>query len=373
MNFQTTKDFKQIVLNETPLIDVRAPIEYEKGAFLGATNLPLMDNQERHVIGIEYKKKGHDEAVDLGYQLVSGENKAKKIKAWSEFIHAHPTAMLYCFRGGQRSRISQEWIQEATGKPIVRLEGGYKAFRNYLIDALNPDTHTYSPIRLGGHTGSGKTLLLKELDQRFPQTVRFLDLEGIAHHRGSSFGNHIEPQPTQINFENHLAYQLIQMQERGLNHLILEDEGRNVGRCFLPKPLVTFWNQKNLVILEAPLEERVNITYQEYVIEAQSHYIQAFGQDVGLQKWFEYVITSLTKMKKRLGGLAYQNLVDLVQQAYDEQLHSSFTQAHTAWIHILLADYYDPMYNYQMDNNADKIIFRGNASEVKEYLLKSLH
>ncbi len=79
---------------------------------------------------------------------------------------------------------------------------------------------------------------------------------------------------------------------------------------------------KNLVILEAPLEERVNITYQEYVIEAQSHYIQTFGQDVGLQKWFEYVITSLTKMKKRLGGLAYQNLVALVQQAYDEQLHS---------------------------------------------------
>jgi tRNA 2-selenouridine synthase len=62
MNCQTSKDFKHIVLNETPLIDVRAPIEYEKGAFPNAVNLPLMDNEERHVIGIKYKEDGHDDA-----------------------------------------------------------------------------------------------------------------------------------------------------------------------------------------------------------------------------------------------------------------------------------------------------------------------
>jgi tRNA 2-selenouridine synthase len=379
MNCQTSKDFKHIVLNETPLIDVRAPIEYEKGAFPNAVNLPLMDNEERHVIGIKYKEDGHDDAVDLGYQLVSGENKENKVLAWVRFIEKHPSAMLYCFRGGQRSRISQEWMQEATGKPILRLEGGYKAFRNYLIDALNPEHHSYRPIRLGGCTGSGKTILLKELDTLLTEksteessknyATRFLDLEEIAHHRGSSFGNFIDPQPTQINFENRLAYKLIQMQAQGLKSLILEDEGRNVGRCFLPKPLVAFWGQKNLVIVDVPLDERIQITRQEYVDEEQAKYIESYGLIEGLKKWSEYIMTSLSKIKKRLGGLAHQELTELFQSAYQEQLSTGSTDVHATWIRVLLADYYDPMYNYQMEKNAPNIIFKGNKAEVMDYLL----
>ena len=379
MKCQTTNAFKQIVLNETPLIDVRAPIEFEKGAFPNAVNLPLMDNHERHIIGIKYKEDGHDDAVDLGYQLVSGVNRINKINAWTNFIDQHPDAMLYCFRGGQRSRISQEWMQEASQKPILRLEGGYKAFRNYLINALNPECHIYHPIRLGGCTGSGKTILLKELDalltsnpsfqtsSKYPR--RFLDLEGIAHHRGSSFGNFIEPQPTQINFENKLAYTLIQMQSQGLKHLILEDEGRNIGRCFLPKSLVSFWAQKNLVILDVPLETRLQITHQEYVNEEQSKYIQIYGLEKGLSQWAEYIELSLSKIKKRLGGVAYHELITLFKSAYRQQLSTGSTNSHLSWIQVLLADYYDPMYQYQMKKNATNIIFKGNKSEVMDYLI----
>ncbi len=378
MNCQTTCDFQYIILNNIPLIDVRAPIEYEKGAFPNTTNLPIMDNMERHTIGTTYKKQGHDTAVALGYHLVSGENKRKKVSAWSQFIHTHPNAMLYCFRGGQRSRISQEWIQSETKQPILRLEGGYKAFRNYLLQNLDPNNHTYTPLRLGGHTGSGKTRLLQKLESNFwapseqehaPSSIRFLDLEGIAHHRGSAFGNHIDPQPTQINFENTLAYKLIQLQHQGIQHLILEDEGRNVGRCFFPQALAAFWNQKNLVILEASLEERVHITYQEYVLEAQTHYIHAFGNELGLNNWLNYILESLAKMKKRLGGLAYQELVKTVELAYIQQQKTGSTDGHTQWIYTLLANYYDPMYAYQMEKNTDNIIFRGNATAVTDYFM----
>ena len=197
MKYPVINDFKKIVLENLPLIDVRAPIEYEKGAFLNSFNLPILDNEERHIIGICYKEKGNEEATKLGYKLVSGKVKEDRLNSWIEFIKSNPSTMLYCFRGGSRSRIAQEWITDALGKEIYRLEGGYKAFRNYLISSLSIENQNYKPIVLTGFTGSGKTIVLKEIENS-------IDLEGIANHRGSSFGAHANPQPTQINFENNL-------------------------------------------------------------------------------------------------------------------------------------------------------------------------
>jgi tRNA 2-selenouridine synthase len=99
-------DFKSIVLNRTPLIDVRAPVEFANGAFPDAVNLPLMNDEERHLIGIRYKEEGNAAAVKLGHELVSGEIKEARIRAWSDLMASKPDAMLYCFRGGQRSKIS---------------------------------------------------------------------------------------------------------------------------------------------------------------------------------------------------------------------------------------------------------------------------
>ncbi|MBN2221475.1 MAG: tRNA 2-selenouridine(34) synthase MnmH, partial [Vallitaleaceae bacterium] len=175
---KTTNNFRAIVLNETPLIDVRAPIEFQKGAFPNAFNLPIMDDFERKEVGTTYKQEGNEAAVSLGYQLVSGDNREAKVRAWVAFLKEHPNALIYCFRGGQRSRISQEWTSEALGHPVDRLEGGYKAFRNYLLNQLiTPTEQSYTPIRLSGCTGSGKTPLLKSLPHH-------IDLEGIANHRG---------------------------------------------------------------------------------------------------------------------------------------------------------------------------------------------
>lgn len=362
MELRATKDFKRLVLDETPLIDVRAPVEFEKGAFPNAVNIPIMDDEQRHRIGIRYKQAGNEKAVELGKELVSGEDKDQKIHDWVARFNDRPDTVIYCFRGGQRSRISQDWIQEALGREITRIDGGYKAFRHYLMDAMLPENMTFQPIRLGGHTGSGKTILLKEL----PFSI---DLEGIANHRGSSFGNQITPQPSQIDFENLLAYRLIQLQELGYKHLVFEDEGKNIGRCFVPKDFSLHYRQSPLVVLQVPVEERAHIILKEYVTDSQASHIAYYG-DQGMENWLAYIVGSIDKAKRRLGGDRHKNMTDMVTEAYRKQLIDGNDLHHLPWILDFLVYYYDPMYEYQLDQNKDHIIFSGNRDEVRDYLIQ---
>ena len=361
MKLPTCNDFEKIVIDETPLIDVRAPIEFAKGAFKNAVNLPLMNDEERHVVGICYKEEGNEAAVKLGHQLVSGEIKQARINAWIRHLEKYPNSKIYCFRGGLRSQITQQWIAEATGKEIVRLEGGYKAFRSYLISQLEPSQQNSKPILVGGCTGSGKTILLKKLQNA-------IDLEGIANHRGSSFGKQVTPQPTQINFENNLAYALIQHRNKAYPYMILEDEGKNIGSCFLPRSLATYFNSGDLVIIKIPLEERVQITMEEYVYESQRCYKEVYTQELGLVEWANYIRGSLSKLKKRLGGDRCKGVIDVFEQALKEQMNSGNCSMHKNWIEMLLKDYYDPMYHYQIQKDANKVIFEGNTTEVLNYL-----
>lgn len=362
MNLPTTNDFRSIVTKKIPLIDVRAPIEFSKGAFMSSINLPIMDDDDRHIIGTCYKEQGHDAAVELGYSRVSGDVRESRLQAWLKQIEAYPESMLYCFRGGSRSRITQEWITEATGKEILRLEGGYKAFRNYLIESLEPNVQTSTPIILGGYTGSGKTILLKELHNA-------VDLEGLANHRGSSFGNHITPQPTQITFENNLAYALINHHHAGHSHMVLEDEGVHIGSNYIPRPLFEYFSTGDLVVLERPLDERIAITLQEYVVEAQAEYIAGHeSPEKGLEAWFSYISTSMGRLKKRLGGERFTAVMGALEAAYHEQLATGSYKPHEAWISVFLKDYYDPMYQYQLETTTKNIVFRGNPSDVLNYL-----
>jgi tRNA 2-selenouridine synthase len=350
MELPTTNDFHQIVLDDTPLIDVRAPVEFKNGAFPNAANLPLMNDEERRLVGICYKEKGNAEAVKLGHELVSGKIKQERVDAWAEQIKKRPDTLLYCFRGGQRSQISQQWIADETGIKIPRLEGGYKAFRNYLIDQLDPVNQKSIPVILGGRTGTGKTILLQQLDNA-------IDLEKLANHRGSSFGRFTSPQPSPINFENNLAWALIKQTTKNYRHVVLEDEGRNVGDCHLPKPLVEHYQTGGLVILERTLEERVQITFDEYVTMSQAAYIELYGAESGILRWENHMVGCIDRIRKRLGGLRHQNTKELLQAG-----------KHREWIEQLLRDYYDPMYDYQIQNKKESIVFKGNESEVLDYL-----
>ena len=361
MIMPTWNDFKKIVINNSPLIDVRAPIEFEKGAFINTVNLPLMIDAERHEVGICYKEKGNAEAVNLGHQLVSGKIRQARIHAWTSYLEEHPDSMVYCFRGGQRSQITQQWIKEATGKEILRLNGGYKAFRAYLISELEPEQQKSKPILLGGSTGSGKTILLEKLKNA-------IDLEGIANHRGSSFGKQLTPQPTPISFENNLAYALIKHRNQGYKHMILEDEGRNVGARFLPNPLAAYFNTGDLVLLKVPFDERVQITMSEYVYESQMNHMEIYGRLEGLIEWANYIKASLIRIKKRLGQQGLEKIMETFEQAFENQINTGEATSHVTWVEMLLRDYYDPMYNYQIQKTTHNIIFEGNTVEVLDFL-----
>ncbi len=362
---QSSNEFKRIILDRIPLVDVRAPIEFERGAFPTAVNLPLMNDEERRLVGICYKEKGQEAAIKLGYQLVSDEIRAQRIEAWKEQLLEHPDSMLYCFRGGLRSRISQAWMEETTGKPIVRLEGGYKAFRQFLLSELEPVNVRCKPIVLSGYTGAGKTRLIQQLEQG-------LDLEQIGNHRGSAFGGTLVPQPSQIDFEHRLAFDLITLQQKGYSHIVVENEGRNVGKCYLPNDLAAYFSQGDVVLLETPLNERVLLTYQEYVLDAQTLYIARFGEK-GLQTWFDMINSSLTRIQKRLGDERYRRALNLLVLAMEEQSRSENACLHQEWIKILLQEYYDPMYYHQIKKISTNILFTGNFEEVLAYLQKLMY
>ncbi len=361
MELPQTDDFRAIVLEKRPLIDVRAPIEFEKGSFPTSINLPLMSDEERHLIGIRYKKNGNEAAVALGHELVQGSVKQARVNAWVEQIKQHPDTYLYCFRGGQRSKISQEWLAEA-GVTIPRLKGGYKAFRNFLMSESERISDEAETIIIGGRTGSGKTLLLHKLDNQ-------IDLEGLANHRGSSFGRYTTPQPPQVDFEDQLAYKLIEHEAQGHKQLIIEHESHNIGRVFIPKPVFHNLQQGSLIILETPVEKRVQITFDEYVISALEQYKLHHGED-GDRTWFEDMNASLDRIKKRLGSERYHGLKIVLENAYRVQCTTGNLDAHKEWVQALLEEYYDPMYDYQIEKTPIPIIFRGNEEEILDFLKK---
>ncbi len=357
---ESTSDFRKIALNRTPLIDVRAPIEFDKGAFPNATNLPLMNDEQRHLVGKRYKEAGNEKAMELGHQLVSGDTKEHKVEAWIDQIKANPDSLIYCFRGGQRSQISQQWIHDA-GYDIDRLEGGYKAFRNYLYEQLATITNDKEIIILGGHTGSGKTILLNKLEDS-------IDLEGTAHHRGSSFGRYATPQPTQINFENELAYRFMEHDASGRKRLILEDESRNIGQCYLIPALFEQMKEASVILLETTLEERIGITYAEYIIASQLDYNIAYANGIQANSWIDTMRHNFQRIHKRLGDQGYKYMSKMLEDAWQHQEKNSDPSMHKLWIEHLLKEYYDPMYSYQIAKKSDRIIFKGRENEIIEYL-----
>ncbi|BBP42544.1 tRNA 2-selenouridine(34) synthase MnmH [Thiosulfativibrio zosterae] len=352
-----TDDFRRIVFEQTPLIDVRAPIEFKQGAFPSAINLPLMTDDERQKIGLCYKQQGNAAAVKLGHQLVNEATRAPRVQSWLDFKQHHPDALLYCFRGGMRSKISQQWMADA-GQDIIRLKGGYKAFRRFLIDFLDQAPELLSqqniqPWVLAGRTGSGKTLVIQKLHNA-------LDLEGLANHRGSAFGRHASPQPTQINFENQLSMALMRLidnPEKPIQNIVVEDEGRNIGSVDIPKPLFEKLKSHARVILDTPLSERLAITFDEYVIQAQQEYPT-------LTRWENFMRDALLRIQKRLGGERYHRVLHQFNEAQYLQHQTGNIEFHQKWIKILLVEYYDPMYDYQLQKNQLPIAFKGNAEEV---------
>lgn len=353
--------FRELFLRDVPLMDMRAPTEFAKGAFPGAVNLPLMNDQEREKVGTCYKQHGQAAAIALGHQLVHGRDKQVRLDAWASFARNNPEGYLYCFRGGLRSQIVQQWLKEDAGIEYPRVIGGYKAMRTFLIDTTRAAVDTCDFVLVGGLTGTGKTDVLQELDN-------VLDLEGHANHRGSSFGKRATGQPAQINFENRLAVDILKKRERGIQQFVLEDEGRIVGSCALPLELYQAMKQYPMVWLEDSFGNRVERILRDYVTNLSAEFVALHGEEAGPLLFADRLRQSLLNVRKRLGGERYQHLADLLQLALHEQLRSGAVDLHRAWIESLLNEYYDPMYAFQRDAKAERIEFAGDRVEVLEYL-----
>jgi tRNA 2-selenouridine synthase len=356
-------DLASLFINDTPMLDVRAPVEFEQGAFPNAINIPLMTDVEREAVGIKYKEQGQEAAILLGAELVTEQLQKQRKQQWADFFKKHPNAVLYCFRGGLRSQISQQWIEDETGKDYPRVSGGYKAMRRFLLDSIDRIAAKLPIVILGGRTGSGKTRVLKTL----PNSI---DLEGLANHRGSAFGPTATPQPTQINFENALAIALLKAEHAGHRFIVIEDEGRNVGSVGVPQSLYDAMQQSPIVKLEVSDDERNKISVQEYVLDIHQQFLEQDDNNpqLALSHLSGHLLTSLEKIQKRLGGERYKKVRKAMQQALEQYKESKSIQGFEPLVNHLLFDYYDPMYDYQISKKQHRIIFNGSQQAVIEYL-----
>lgn len=344
------------------MLDVRAEVEFNKGAFPNAVNLPILNDSERQKVGKCYKEHGQQQAINLGHQLVQGNIKQQRVAKWKKFIKDHPQAVLYCFRGGMRSGISQQWLKEV-GVEIARIQGGYKALRQFLISSREKFLSEYELVIVAGRTGTGKTRVIQAIKHS-------LDLEKYAHHRGSAFGRFPQPQPTQINFENILAIDILQKSNELPNQkqFLVEDESHLIGRCALPEDLRLKMQQSPYVFIEETIESRIEVVIEEYVLQLSEQYI-SLDPINGWKNYCEYMSESLIRIKKRLGNVLCQKVLHALHSALELQFNTGQLQQHENWIEPLLSQYYDKMYDYQLKRKQQKCLFKGCRKDVINYFL----
>ena len=367
----TVEDFRALFLDGKPLLDVRAPVEFARGAFPGAVNRPLLSDEERHEVGVRYKRAGQEAAIALGAELLDEAERARRTAGWRAFAEAHPDGALYCFRGGLRSRIAQAWLAEA-GAELPLVKGGYKALRGWLIETLAGLCERLDLRLVGGRTGVGKTLLLHRLG-------RSVDLEGIARHRGSSFGALAEPQPGNIDFENRVTIELLRL-EAGREEpsadgsperrpperrpIWLEDEARLIGRVCMPEVLVEAMRRAPIEILEVSLATRVANCMDDYVDDLLARHREAHGEAAGFAAYAAHHRGSLERIRKRLGGDNHRLASERLETALAAHRERGDTSAYVPFIELLLERYYDPMYDYQLEAKRERVVFGGSADDI---------
>ncbi len=317
--------------DDRPIVDVRSPAEYSQGHIPGAINLPLFTDEERAKVGTLYKQAGAQPAFLLGLQIVGPKLEGFVRQALQ--LAPHRRIAVHCWRGGQRSE-SMAWLFRKAGFEVAVLEGGYKRYRRYVLECLEQLPFYF--IVLGGKTGAGKTKILHALQQLGEQV---LDLEALAHHKGSSFGSIGEaPQPTQEQFENDLAGALRKF--HSARRLWVENESRSIGRLYLPAGLWQQMKNAPLLHIEVPHAYRIQNLIEDYAWAPLPQLEEAFR-----------------RIGKRLGGLRLKTALEALQRA-------DFTTA----AEMALA-YYDKTYCFEIESRPAWQVHRlafdeGNPGEI---------
>jgi tRNA 2-selenouridine synthase len=321
-----------------PVIDVRSPGEYKHAHIPGAYSLPLFTDEERAVVGTAYKQESREKAIKHGLDFFGPKMKQMVEEVEGLLLKVEcstniqpstfnsKTILVYCWRGGMRSG-AVGWLLDVYGFKVYTLVGGYKKFRNYVLDTFKLP---FDLKIVGGYTGSGKTEVLKELKRKGEAVV---DLEEIAIHKGSAFGNiGLPKQPTQEMFENLLSCEIRALvksvtgngqlaNESSHSSIWLEDESQRIGLVNIPNDLWRSMRRSPIYFLDIPFEERLK------------HLVEEYG---ALDK--EKMIDAIVRIKERLGGLEAKRAIEFLNE--DNTIES---------FRILLI-YYDKWYTKGLHN-----------------------
>lgn len=300
------------------IVDARSPAEFEHAHIPGALNIPLLDNEERRIIGTTYKQEGRNAAVDKGFELVG--HKFGEMVRQVRALDPGDKLTVYCWRGGMRSGILS-WVLTVAGFQVETLRGGYKSYRQRVLETLRLPRKI---VVLGGRTGSGKTHVLQALLEAGEQVI---DLEKIANHRGSAFGAlGLPAQPSNEYFENLLAEE---WQKLDADRVCwLENESRSIGSIKLPEAVYDSIRFSPVVQLEVPLDIRKRFILSDYGVFPR-----------------EDLKACTLKIAKRLGGLRLQNSLHALEEGRMED-----------WLDEILV-YYDKTYDYGNSLRAPGSIF----------------
>lgn len=329
----------------TCLLDLRSEVEVLSGSLPNAINLPILTSTERELVGTTYARHGSSAAYELGLELVSGQVREQRIQQWADALASHNIKAVYCWRGGLRSSIAQEWLLEK-GITVKRLPGGFKQLRNFLREELALICNTREIVSVWGMTGCAKTSALSPHAER----IGFVDLEAIAQHRGSAFGCVYDSQPAQVTFENELTVAAIRVPQT--RPIIFEAESKLIGRCALPETLLQAILSSKRIIVEDSLENRVDRIIEEYIIFLLKRFrtndldLTDRAENVSHKQLEEFLLKCLTRIHKKLGGERTAQLGKLIVEACHAQAKSGDAAAHRPWITLLLQEYYDPQYEY---------------------------
>ena len=323
-----------------PVLDVRSPGEYAPAHIPTATSLPLFNDEERKQIGTAYKQQSREAAIKIGLDYFGV--KMKMIVEQTERVVAEyykrgidsnaqvpplggggGCVLVHCWRGGMRSA-AVAWLLDMYGFKVYVLIGGYKAYRKWVLAQFEKD---YNFNIIGGYTGSGKTLLLHQL-QKHGNTI--IDLEGLANHKGSAFGAMENiPQPGQEMFENLLAQSLSVAgcsltdettsqtnNEQQSTVIFLEDESQRIGNLQIPMPLWYTMRKASVFFMDIPFKQRLDYITEEY----------------GKQKK-ETLQEAILRIQKRLGGLEAKNALRFLEENNYRECFRILLSYYDKWYH----------------------------------------